>query len=341
LWHRWFDGGWHEEEDLGGVLTSGPGACTWGPGRVDIFYRGQNDHLWHRWFDGGWHAEEDLGGVLTSDPAACTWSPGRIDIFYEDQNNHLSHSWYDRTGGAVTPASVSTVTGPRGVVVNPVNPMQLLISGGNRVLESPDQGDTVRDITPLGLAGTVSSLAYGTNNPSVAFVGTSTGQLFLRMSGNGALLPVANYPGNRAKVDDISVDATDWQKAVTISDDGRLLLTLDGGNHWTNIRGNVGEVLNFMRRIVLVAVAGDVIVLVAGDPPSGHSGIVRTVNPDTSDSNPNVLWAEFGTDLPHANVLDLHYYPTVTLQNGKAGGDLVLAGTLGRGAWLVEGATQP
>jgi hypothetical protein len=88
-------GTWSPAEDLGGVLTFGPMACTWGPGRVDAFYVGQNSHLWHRWFEGNWHAEEDLGGVLTSDPAACTWGPGRVDIFYRGQNNHLWHRWFD------------------------------------------------------------------------------------------------------------------------------------------------------------------------------------------------------------------------------------------------------
>jgi hypothetical protein len=96
-----------------------------------------------------------------------------------------------------------------------------------------------------------------------------------------------------------------------------------------------------MRRIVLVTVGADIIILVGGDPPSGHIGIVRVVNPDTRHNNPNVVWTEFGVGLPHANVLDLHYCPGVTLQNGIAGGDVVLAGTLGRGAWVVDGATKP
>jgi hypothetical protein len=341
LWHRWFDGGWQVEEDLGGLLTSAPAACTWGPGRVDIFYRGQNNHLWRRSFDGGWLAEEDIGGVLSSDPAACSWATGRIDVFYRGQNNDLWHRSYDRTAGSVTPAAIPSVTGPRGVVVNPADPRFLLVSTAGRVLESPDRGDTVRDITPQGLAGAVRCLAYGTDNPSVAFVGTSSGQLFLRQNGDGAPAPVPNYPGNGAAVDNIAVDATDWRRAVTISDDGRLLLTVDGGGSWTNIRGNVGDMLNFMRSIVLVTVGADLAVLVAGDPPSGRGGVVRTVNPAIGQVDPNVLWEAFGAGLPHTNILDLHYCPAVTLKNGKPGGDLVLAGTLGRGAWVVEGATQP
>jgi len=67
-----------------------------GNNRLDIFYRGQNNHLWHRWWDGAqWNNEEDLGGVLTSNPAAVSWGFNRIDIFYRGQNSHLWHRWWD------------------------------------------------------------------------------------------------------------------------------------------------------------------------------------------------------------------------------------------------------
>ena len=39
LWHRWFDGQWHEWEPLGGSLSSGPDAASWAPGRLDVFMR--------------------------------------------------------------------------------------------------------------------------------------------------------------------------------------------------------------------------------------------------------------------------------------------------------------
>jgi hypothetical protein len=339
LWHRWFEGDWHAEEDLGGVLTSGPAACTWGPGRVDIFYRGQNNHLWHRWFDGGWQPEEDLDSVMTSGPDACTWYPGRIDLFYRGQNMALWHRSFERPGAAGTPAGIPTARS-HGCVVNPVDSKRLLVAGDGHILESFDQGDTVRDITPAGLTGEVSALAYGRNDSNVAYVGTSTSQLFLRKSGAGLLL-VHNYPVNGGRVDDISVDATDWRTAAVISSNGLVSLTRDGGEHWSDIRGNIGAVLQLMRSIVLVKVDDDVVVLVAGDPQPGHSGVVRTINPHPSQSAPNVVWMDFGSGLPRAQVFDLLYVPAVRLQNGKPSGDLVLAGMLGRGIWAVEEATKP
>jgi hypothetical protein len=39
---------WTGEEDLGDrILNPSPAACSWGSNRIDVFYRGQNDHLWH------------------------------------------------------------------------------------------------------------------------------------------------------------------------------------------------------------------------------------------------------------------------------------------------------
>jgi hypothetical protein len=50
LWHKWYSGGWHGWESLGGVLTSDPDAVSWGSGRIDVFVRGTDNALWHRWY---------------------------------------------------------------------------------------------------------------------------------------------------------------------------------------------------------------------------------------------------------------------------------------------------
>jgi len=76
-------------------------ACSWEPGRLDLFWRDDNDHLKHAWYpyDGGWSWEQDLTAdfgyaPIASAPAACSWEPGRLDVFWRDANNHLKHAWY-------------------------------------------------------------------------------------------------------------------------------------------------------------------------------------------------------------------------------------------------------
>ncbi|WP_052914317.1 tyrosinase family protein [Protofrankia coriariae] len=86
---------WQTWESLGGVLTSGPGAASWGSGRLDVFARGTDSALWHRWYDNGWSEWESLGGVLTSEPAAVSWASGRIDVFARGTDSALWHRWYD------------------------------------------------------------------------------------------------------------------------------------------------------------------------------------------------------------------------------------------------------
>ncbi len=48
-------------EWLGGGFTTGPAACSWAPGRLDLFGRGEDSALWHGWFtNGAWHVWESL-----------------------------------------------------------------------------------------------------------------------------------------------------------------------------------------------------------------------------------------------------------------------------------------
>jgi hypothetical protein len=58
-------------------------AVAWGPGRLDVFGQGQNQHAYHASYDGGWSGWEDLGGVFPVGAtfAAVAWGPGRLDVF--------------------------------------------------------------------------------------------------------------------------------------------------------------------------------------------------------------------------------------------------------------------
>ena len=117
---------WSGWEKLGGVLTSGAAACSWGPGRLDTFVRGTDSALWHKWYSGGWSGWERLGGVITADPAAVSWSNGRIDTFVRGTDMALWHKWYsggwsgwERLGGGLSsgPAVCSWSTGRLDVFV--------------------------------------------------------------------------------------------------------------------------------------------------------------------------------------------------------------------------------
>lgn len=83
-------------ESLGGVLSSGPAAASWGGNRLDVFARGPEHELLHKWWDGvRWSDWEHLSGTLTSSPAAVSWGRNRLDVFARGPEHELLHKWWD------------------------------------------------------------------------------------------------------------------------------------------------------------------------------------------------------------------------------------------------------
>jgi hypothetical protein len=81
---------------LGGGFSSGPGAASWGAGRLDAFATGLDGALWHiAWTGTAWSGWQSLGGGLTSSPAAVSWGSGRIDVFARGQDNAMWHIAWD------------------------------------------------------------------------------------------------------------------------------------------------------------------------------------------------------------------------------------------------------
>jgi len=84
--------------NLGGELTSGVGACSWGVGRLDAFVRGTDNGLYHRWTgDGGvtWNGYHPLGGGLTSAPAAVSYGANKMAVFVRGTDNGLHYQRYE------------------------------------------------------------------------------------------------------------------------------------------------------------------------------------------------------------------------------------------------------
>jgi endonuclease/exonuclease/phosphatase family metal-dependent hydrolase len=85
-------------EQLGdSLISSSPAACSWAPGRLDVFARGTDLALWHKAWDGhqwsGWMQLDT--NPLFSAPAAISWGPNRIDVFVHGMDLALWHKWWD------------------------------------------------------------------------------------------------------------------------------------------------------------------------------------------------------------------------------------------------------
>ena len=132
---------------------------------------------------------------------------------------------------------------------------------------------------------------------------------------------------NVLTITDIVVDLDDWKVAYATTDSGVFKRT--GPDRWELISQNL---VNFnLDSIELVKAPGHDILLVGG-----VTGVSRAIDPV-----PGVAWTEFGRNLPNAQVRDLTYIdPAAGLDNPDSleRVDLLLAATLGRGAWTVPQA---
>ncbi|MCX6022748.1 MAG: beta/gamma crystallin-related protein [Chloroflexi bacterium] len=80
----------------GGGVNSDPATVAWDAGRLDVLYRGGNNHLWHLgWNGSNWSTAADLGGGLTAAPSVSSWGQGRLDVFAKGDNNGLWQKSYD------------------------------------------------------------------------------------------------------------------------------------------------------------------------------------------------------------------------------------------------------
>ena len=168
--------------------------------------------------------------------------------------------------------------------------------------------------------GSVSAMAYGgtrlgVNNPDALYVGSGAG-VFVRTAAAGTLNPTTSaFPGS--DVTDITLDPLDWQHAFVSSSTG-VWETTDAGANWTARTGDLGN--SNITSIEYVEHGAVDAVLVGG-----LGGVYRMLTDDPGD------WSEFGIGMPNAVTFDLEYNVT---------DDVLLAGTLGRGAWTVPSASS-
>lgn len=218
------------------------------------------------------------------------------------------------------------------VEVNAITPTRLVIGGANGVYESLDQGDTIRAIAPgIVINGSgVDAVSYGgLGNPDLLVVGAAAppstpaaDRLFIRTAAHPApLTEVLSYPRTPGRtIRDIVIDP-DNAGAIYLTNTTQVFQTLNGGTTWTDISGNIQSFAPIALRAIAYVPRSD-----AGG--TNDALVVSTFNGIfvAYESTGFSVWSPLGTGMPNVPILDL--------QNDPKHG-LVVAGTLGRGAWKL------
>jgi FG-GAP-like repeat len=279
--------------------------------------------------------------VVISGPTAVNFaSPSTPSQKY---SGLLTRSGPNCPGGIPGPStSFACLLGYGGFVLNKVEPSRMIFFGGalyEGALKgngTGDYGDTIRvvpfpsNITSV-IDNTHQAAAYGgwsngIANPGVIYVGfqvKETGstslvsRLFTRADDKSSLVDMKFPDTNIASV---AMSPSDWHVVYAVSSSHVYKFIPATG--WTDVTGSLS--LSVIRAVDIAGISessADDRVVVGGD-----FGIAVSNNGGTGP------WAPLGTNLPRVEVNDLHYYPAAA-RGSKTVGELLVAGTIGRGAW--------
>ena len=203
------------------------------------------------------------------------------------------------------------------IKLNAVNATRMIIGGGNGVYESLDEGDTLSAIGP-GIVVNASGrnpIAYGGVGAEDALYVGAANRVFVRFNAGASLTVSSTYPGSRI-VEGIDAQLSN-PKVAYVVDSSQVFRTDDAGATWSDISGNLGT-LNpgILRSVAFMNGASTPMVAVGSD-----RGVFAAKGPDFDQ------WSKFGNNLPNAPVVHLEF---------SHEDKLMLAGTLGRGAWTVD-----
>jgi len=209
------------------------------------------------------------------------------------------------------------------IELNAVDATRMVIGSWNGVYESRDQGDNLTLIQPPITVNNREAgypIAYGSRgNPDILYVGTDT-RIFIRRAAGGRLVESTLYPGstnpNAGDVKDLAVDPNNPNSAFVV-EATRIYRTQDTGGRWQEITGNLRALRPGIIRSVTFADHNAAGVLLIG----ADRGVFMAPSPNF------ITWQRLGTGMPKAPVLALDYDDT---------DKIILAGTLGRGAWTLK-----
>jgi hypothetical protein len=324
------------------------------------FYRIAYDPVHHTIFGGA----QDNGSVIQASPGSHTWNllpaatgdgstveigvgPGGTVVHYYNSNGIPQRDGQQLQLNGLAPDDLPAVkkgvtnTGfaPFTLAFSP-SPLRILLGSGNVTLnhlyESMDGGDTLKDVTPPGMTGTPTAFTYtlpglGSTEPSF-YVASKTGELFYHSVFEGPFGPqIVNQ-----KLDTPPWDAGTYARQIEVTFDGNNLYLLDTQGHiWHGIFGTSVSWTDLTYQLYSVA-SGSPVIRIALAASNGDGGLLAAGRNGVFHLL-GQTWSLVGGGLPNVEVTDVQYVPfDPTDPNG---GDFLLAGTFGRGAFILPHAS--
>ena len=283
----------------------------------------------------------DGGNVaVDSDQAAHPGTSIRYSNFTNlDFFNRASWNEANEIVGDATPIGLNIISGPGSgqnlrnfeshlpfycpYVLNRLQLGRLLI-GTRYLYESFDRGDSLANLGstrgPVGDELGNNPICYGgrnkdsTANPGAFFVGAGR-NIWHRSSDTGSIVSIRS-PGTRIRA--VVMNPRDVTHVFVIDAHSRVFSSFTSGNTWAELTANLGSLTKSVRTIEIVSSNAIGVVLIVG----GDGGVWQMPCPGI----PGMIWTAVASGLPHALVYDLRY---------DHEHDLLIAGTLGRGVWVL------
>lgn len=286
---------------------------------------------------------QDTGAIEQTSSGSTTWNStkplgfqadgGKVAV--DDATQGVSERYFSRqnlagfTRRTCSPACADTFPALTGrltaqfytpLQINAVNPARLLLGTSGGLSESLDQGNTASVVTGSNgvTANSDARMVYGHgDDEELIYVGSGS-RVFVRTTGSNLAQTTGAFPGGT--VYGVAVDPADLN-SVYVIDNSAVYESVDGGANWTDISGNISDGnAGTFRAIAYVA-----------GPGAGRLLVGTNAGVYLSFSNDLGTWYKLGTDMPNAPVWDLDHDPA---------DDLLIAGTLGRGAWSLAGVAD-
>jgi hypothetical protein len=294
-------------QDNGTLFQQTPGGATW-------------DHP----FGGD-------GGDVAIDDVSLAGSSQSIRYFSAQNLGGWTRQVYDSANQLVSTTSLASITDPLFVTpveLNNVDPTRLLVGGSGHIYTSSNQGTSLTAIANVGVnEGAFTGggqMVYGGYQGGVAnldLVYAASGVNVLKQTAAGGGF-TSTSPGGGGTIRGVTDNPTNWATVFAV-DNNQVFKSTNAGGTWVDVTTNLTSIsaADFRSIEYVHGTLDDALVV------GTSSGVFYAL---ASQLGGAASWSKFGGNLPDVIVYDLEY---------DAADNVLVAGTMGRGAWLVNNAT--